>query len=124
MIDACDSGGTPLGEFAARGVALVVDGLDEPSPIHGRELPDHGLSWGRIYGRAALARPVHGPARPGDGFPKSSMLCRLSVRARRTMRDRMGPAQWPWDSGADASPVWSRWRGGSYGKGLRGVASI
>ncbi|WP_405187339.1 hypothetical protein [Streptomyces anulatus] len=45
VIDAAIRAAHPLGDPATRGVALVVDGLDEPGPIRGKELLDQGLSW-------------------------------------------------------------------------------
>lgn len=45
VIDAATRAARALGDPAARGVALVVDGLDEPGPIRGKELLDQALSW-------------------------------------------------------------------------------
>ncbi|MEU7046612.1 hypothetical protein AB0A77_36975 [Streptomyces varsoviensis] len=45
VIDTAIRAARPLGDPAARGVALVVDGLDEPGPIRGKELLDQALSW-------------------------------------------------------------------------------
>ncbi|MCX4564225.1 hypothetical protein [Streptomyces sp. 2-1] len=45
VIDAATRAARALGDPAVRGVALVVDGLDEPGPIRGKELLDQALSW-------------------------------------------------------------------------------
>ncbi|MFD5321403.1 hypothetical protein [Streptomyces sp. NPDC127098] len=45
VVDAAIRAARPIGDPATRGVALVVDGLDEPGPIRGKELLDQGLSW-------------------------------------------------------------------------------
>ncbi|QDY75434.1 hypothetical protein [Streptomyces qinzhouensis] len=45
VIDAAIRAARPIGDPAARGVALVLDGLDEPGPIRGKELLDQALSW-------------------------------------------------------------------------------
>ncbi|QEV30937.1 hypothetical protein CP977_00950 [Streptomyces cinereoruber] len=45
VVDAAIRAARPFGDPAARGIALVVDGLDEPGPIRGKELLDQGLSW-------------------------------------------------------------------------------
>ncbi|MFJ6438598.1 hypothetical protein [Streptomyces sp. NPDC091416] len=45
VVDSAIRAARPFGDPATRGVALVVDGLDEPGPIRGKELLDQGLSW-------------------------------------------------------------------------------
>jgi hypothetical protein len=45
VIDAAIRAARLVGDPATRGVALVVDALDEPGPIRGKELLDQGLSW-------------------------------------------------------------------------------
>ncbi|MFJ9127846.1 hypothetical protein ACIRJS_27475 [Streptomyces sp. NPDC102340] len=45
VIDEANRAAGALGEPAVRGVALVVDGLDEPGPVRGKELLDQALSW-------------------------------------------------------------------------------
>jgi hypothetical protein len=62
VIDAATRAARRLGDPAAHGVALVVDGLDEPGPIRGKELLDQALSWaasaaGERWRILATARP-------------------------------------------------------------------
>jgi hypothetical protein len=45
VIDAATRAARRLGDPSLRGVALVVDGLDEPGPIRGKELLDQALGW-------------------------------------------------------------------------------
>ncbi|MGW6640043.1 hypothetical protein [Streptomyces cyaneofuscatus] len=45
VVDAAIRAARPFGDPATRGVSLVVDGLDEPGPVRGKELLDQGLSW-------------------------------------------------------------------------------
>ncbi|MFC7924759.1 hypothetical protein [Streptomyces cinereoruber] len=45
VVDEAIQAARAFGDPATRGVALVVDGLDEPGPIRGKELLDQGLSW-------------------------------------------------------------------------------
>ncbi|WP_328512930.1 hypothetical protein OHB25_58970 [Streptomyces mirabilis] len=62
VIDAATLAARRLGDPSVRGVVLVVDGLDEPGPIRGKELLDQALSWaaseaGGRWRILATARP-------------------------------------------------------------------
>ncbi|MEU1691220.1 hypothetical protein ABZ590_06505 [Streptomyces hirsutus] len=62
VIDAATRAARRLGDPSVRGVALVVDGLDEPGPIRGKELLDQALGWaasaaGGRWRILATARP-------------------------------------------------------------------
>lgn len=62
VIDAAARAARRLGDPSVRGVALVVDGLDEPGPIRGKELLDQALGWaaspaGGRWRILATARP-------------------------------------------------------------------
>ncbi|MFF2101712.1 hypothetical protein [Streptomyces sp. NPDC058202] len=62
LIDIATRAASMLGDPAVRGVRLIVDGLEEPGPIRGKELLDQACSWtlspaGARWRILATARP-------------------------------------------------------------------
>ncbi|MFE4216961.1 hypothetical protein [Streptomyces sp. NPDC056844] len=90
VIDAASRMARALGDPAARGVALVVDGLDEPGPIRGKELLDQALSW---TASATNGRwRIMGTARPGLEMDTEvrRVVPELTEEEAAALMDRLG----------------------------------
>ncbi|MGW2051544.1 hypothetical protein ACWCPF_41355 [Streptomyces sp. NPDC001858] len=90
VIDAATRVARALGEPAARGVALVVDGLDEPGPIRGKELLDQAFGW--AASAAGERWRILVTARPGLEMDATSrrVMPELSEDEAAALMDRLG----------------------------------
>ncbi|MFG2387020.1 NACHT domain-containing protein [Streptomyces avermitilis] len=74
LIDTATSVARMLGDPAVRGVRLIIDGLEEPGPIRGKELLDQACSW--TLSPAGARWRILATARPG---------LEMDQKLRRTM---------------------------------------
>ncbi|MEU2119508.1 hypothetical protein ABZ567_28550 [Streptomyces sp. NPDC016459] len=90
VVDAAIRSARPFGDPATRGVALVVDGLDEPGPIRGKELLDQGLSW--VATPAGQCWRILFTARAGLGMDESvrRTMPELEEDEAAALIDRLG----------------------------------
>ncbi|MEG3631927.1 NACHT domain-containing protein [Streptomyces poriticola] len=89
LIDAATRAARRLGDPAARGVALVVDGLDEPGPIRGKELLDQALSWTAASGARWRILATTRPGLEMDSKLRRSMP-ELAEGEAATLMERLG----------------------------------
>ncbi|MEU0075568.1 hypothetical protein ABZ027_39495 [Streptomyces sp. NPDC006332] len=90
LIDAATRAAAVLGDPAVRGVRLIVDGLEEPGPIRGKELLDQACSW--TLSPAGARWRILATARPGlevDEKLRRPMPA-LSADEAAALMDRLG----------------------------------
>ncbi|MET7453147.1 hypothetical protein ABZT03_14860 [Streptomyces sp. NPDC005574] len=90
LIDTATRAAAVLGDPAVRGVRLIVDGLEEPGPIRGKELLDQACSW--TLSPAGARWRILATARPGlevDEKLRRPMPA-LSADEAAALMDRLG----------------------------------